>query len=195
VPLLGQALPLIGHFQIRNRGTVGGSIAHADPASELPAIALALDAQLEVANTSGTRTIPASTFFEGTWTTSLRGDEVLAAVRFPVWSGTCGFAVEEVARRHGDFAIAGAAVGVELSGGAVTRAAIALFGMGATPVRVEEAEKAVTDGQSPAEVGKAAVQGLEPPDDIHASGEYRRQVGAVLVERALQRAMKEAGRV
>ena len=107
VPLLAEALPLIGHFQIRNRGTVGGSIAHADPASELPAVALALDAELEVAGANGTRRVPAADFFLGTWTTSIGEDEILSAVHFPVWQGRTGFAVEEVARRSGDFALAG----------------------------------------------------------------------------------------
>src|SRR4051812_198129 len=93
VPLLAEAIPLIGHFQIRNRGTVGGSIAHADPASELPAVALALDAELEIAGTRGTRRVPAADFFLGTWTTSIGEDEILRAVHFPVWSGKAGFAV------------------------------------------------------------------------------------------------------
>src|SRR6202171_6378804 len=91
VPLLARAVPLIGHFQIRNRGTIGGSIAHADPASELPAVALALDAQIEIAAATGGRTVPASEFFVGTWTTSLEPDELLAAIQFPIWDGRCGF--------------------------------------------------------------------------------------------------------
>src|SRR5205823_7277606 len=107
VPLLAKATPLIGHFQIRSRGTVGGSIAHADPAAEYPAVALALDAELEVAGPAGRRTIPAAEFFLGTWMTTIGADEILVAARFPVWGAASGFAVEEVARRHGDFAIAG----------------------------------------------------------------------------------------
>ena len=127
VPLLAQAIPLIGHFQIRNRGTVGGSIAHADPASELPAVALALDAELEIAGASGTRTVPASEFFLGTWTTSVGEDEILSAVHFPVWSGNTGFAVEEVARRSGDFALTGVVAAVEVdASGAVSRAGLSL---------------------------------------------------------------------
>src|SRR5205823_2126867 len=125
VPLLAEAIPLIGHFQIRNRGTIGGSIAHADPASELPAVALALDAELEVAGPAGVRRIPAAEFFVGTWTTSMGEDEILGAVHFPVWSGRAGFAVEEVARRAGDFALAGVVAAVELNdAGAVQRSAI-----------------------------------------------------------------------
>ena len=106
--------PFIGHFQIRNRGTIGGSIAHADPAAEYPAVALALDAELEAQSPTGRRTIPASGFFHGTWSTDLADDEVLVGVGFPVWEGRCGYAVEELARRHGDFALAGAVVAVQL---------------------------------------------------------------------------------
>ena len=114
VPLLARATPLIGHFQIRNRGTIGGSLAHADPAAEYPAVALALDAELETLSPRGRRVVPAADFFTGLWTTALDDDEMLTGVAFPVWPGRCGFAIEEFARRHGDFAIAGAAVAVEL---------------------------------------------------------------------------------
>ena len=108
VPLLARATPLIGHFQIRSRGTLGGSIAHADPAAEYPAVALALDASMEVVSPKGRRTIAARDFFDGLWSTSMEPDELLVGVSFPIWSGRSGFAVEEFARRHGDFAIAGA---------------------------------------------------------------------------------------
>jgi aerobic carbon-monoxide dehydrogenase medium subunit len=197
VPLLTHALPLIGHFQIRNRGTVGGSIAHADPAAELPAVALALDAELEIAGSSGTRTQSASEFFTGTWMTTLEPDELLARVRFPVWSGRAGFAVDEVARRMGDFALVGAACGVELGdGNKVDRAAIALFGMGSTPLRATAAETALQGGEGTpealAEVGQLAVADLDPPEDIHASTSYRRRVGAHVVARALTSALENA---
>ncbi len=137
VALLAAATPLIGHFQIRNRGTLGGSIAHADPAAEYPAVALALDAELDIAGPAGARTVPAAEFFVGTWETALADDEVLVAVRFPVWGDGSGFSVEEVARRHGDFAIAGCACGVQVGDGRISRAAIALFGVAGTPVRAE----------------------------------------------------------
>jgi carbon-monoxide dehydrogenase medium subunit len=197
VPLLTHALPLIGHFQIRNRGTVGGSIAHADPAAELPAVALALDAELEIAGSSGTRTQPASEFFTGTWMTTLEPDELLARVHFPVWSGRAGFAVDEVARRMGDFALVGAACGVELGdGNKIDRAAIALFGMGSTPLRASAAEAALQGGEGTpdelAEVGQLAVADLDPPEDIHASTSYRRRVGAHVVARALTSALENA---
>ncbi len=192
VPLVAKALPLIGHFQIRNRGTVGGSVAHADPASELPAVALALDATIEATGADGTRRIPASEFFVSTWETSLADGEILSAVEFPEWEGSSGFAVEELARRHGDFALAGTAVGVQLEGATVVRAAIAMFGVGGTPVRCADAEAAWMSGADPAEVGRVAANGISPSGDVHASGAYRQQVAAVIVRRAVQAAMKEA---
>jgi len=199
VPLLGLAAPLIGHFQIRNRGTVGGSIAHADPAGELPTVALALDAELDVASTAGTRTVAASELFLGTWETTLAPEELLTRVRFPVWRGRCGFAVDEVARRYGDFALAGVACGVELDAhGTVVRAAIALLGLGSMPSRAGAAEAAIV-GHAPSadelsEIGRLAMADLEPPTDIHASGEYRRAVGAHVVTRGLGTALERATR-
>ncbi len=195
VPMMAKALPHIGHFQIRNRGTVGGSIAHADPASELPAVALALDATLEAAGPGGERQIAAADFFEGTWQTALAEDEILTAVRFPVWGAASGFAVEEVARRHGDFAICGAVCGVELDGDAIVRAAIGLFGVGPTPVRSTLAEQALIAGGAGsdlADIARQAADPLDPSDDIHASGAYRKQIAAVVVRRALTKAIEEA---
>jgi carbon-monoxide dehydrogenase medium subunit len=199
VPLLAEAIPLIGHFQIRNRGTVGGSIAHADPASELPAVALALDAELELAGPNGTRRVPAAEFFVGTWTTTIGEDEILSAVHFPVWPGRAGFAVEEIARRSGDFALAGVVTGVELNdAGAVERSAISFLGMAPTPVRARSAEAALNgstpNGPELAEIGRIAVGDTEPTADVHASAEYRHHVGAHLVERALDRALGAARR-
>ncbi|HEV2310638.1 MAG TPA: xanthine dehydrogenase family protein subunit M, partial [Acidimicrobiia bacterium] len=199
VSLLAQAAPLIGHFQIRNRGTVGGSVAHADPASELPAVALALDAELQVAGPSGPRVVPAAEFFVGNWTTVLEPDELLTGISFPVWEGRCGSAVEEVARRHGDFALTGTACAVCLDAAdRIERCAIALFGMGSTPVRAPEAEAALIgragDASELSEAAQLAVQGLDPPDDVHASARYRRSVGAHVVRRGLTRALEGARR-
>ncbi len=197
VPLVAKALPMIGHFQIRNRGTIGGSIAHADPASELPAVVLALDAELEAARSGSSRRIPAADFFDGTWTTALEPEELLTAIHFPVWEGRCGFVVDEIARRSGDFALAGVVCAVELNdAGAVSRSAIGLFGMGATPVRALDAEAAL-NGTTPtapelAEVARIAAAGCAPSDDVHASAEYRTHVGAHLVQRALDRALGDA---
>jgi aerobic carbon-monoxide dehydrogenase medium subunit len=196
VPLLAKATPLIGHFQIRNRGTLGGSLAHADPAAEYPAVALALDAEIEARGPAGARTIAAADFFAGTWTTVLEPEEVLTAVRFPAWGPGSGFAVEEMARRHGDFALAGTVCGVQVSDGAIARAAIALLGMDSKPRRAEAAEAALV-GVGAAEVdaeevGRLAVHGLEPPDDLHASAGLRLRAAAALTARALTRAIEEA---
>jgi carbon-monoxide dehydrogenase medium subunit len=198
VPLLARATPFIGHFQIRNRGTVGGSIAHADPAAEYPAVALALDAELDAVSPRGRRTIPSSGFFQGTWSTDLADDELLVGVGFPVWEGRTGSAVEELARRHGDFALAGAVVAVEVDdAGTVTRCGIGLLGLGSTPERATEAESAAVGATAAdvdaAELARLAMAGLRAvPSDLHASADYRVRVGATLVERAWTRARREA---
>jgi carbon-monoxide dehydrogenase medium subunit len=199
VPLLARATPLIGHFQIRNRGTVGGSIAHSDPAAEYPAVALALDAEMEALSIRGRRQIRAADFFTGFWSTDLQPDELLVSIRFPVWTGRCGFGVHEFARRHGDFAIAGAMVAVELvSDDRIGRCAISLVGLGATPLRATAAEHALLEQSaavSPDEVGRLAVsQVSEAPSDLHGSAEYRTRVGAAMVTRAWIEAIGEATR-
>jgi carbon-monoxide dehydrogenase medium subunit len=187
VPLLALATPLIGHFQIRNRGTVGGSLAHADPASEYPAVAVALGAELELARRGGARRrVGAENFFVGTWTTAAEPDELLVAARFPVWPKRSGFAIEELARRHGDFALAGVACAVTAG-----RAGIALFGVGSTPVRARAAEEALVGGAAPVDVAQAAVAGLEPPADVHASSTTRLRISRHLVERAVIRAQED----
>ena len=194
VPLLAGATPFVGHAQIRNRGTVGGAIAHADPAAEYPAVAVALDAVMEVAGPGGTREVPAGSFFEGTWATALAPDELLTAVRFPVWDGCQGVGVEEIARRQGDFALVGVvcALGWSGTGDRANRAALALFGVGATPMRATAAEQLLVQGAGPIEVAAAAVESVHPLDDLHASGAYRRKVAGVLVRRAVQRASEAA---
>ena len=197
VPLLARATPFVGHFQIRNRGTVGGSVAHADPAAEYPTIALTLDAEVEVASSRGRRTVPARDLFTGFWTTALDADELLVGLRFPVWAGRCGFGVREFARRFGDFAIAGAAVAVQLDDDdRIQRCAIGLLGLGSTPRRATTAEVAAL-GQRPDlgvdELGALAVADLdEVSSDIHGSASYRKRVGAAMVGRALTDAMTEA---
>jgi carbon-monoxide dehydrogenase medium subunit len=198
VPLLALATPLIGHFQIRNRGTLGGSIAHADPAAEYPAVALALDAEMEALSSRGRRRIPAPDFFRGFWSTALADDELLLNVRFPVWTGRCGFAIREFARRHGDFAIAGAVVGVGLDADQrVSRCAIALFGLGPTPLRAASAEASAMGNEGRGrgeELGRLAVSDLaEVPSDLHGSAEYRRRVGRAMVARAWDDAVGMAG--
>lgn len=198
VPLLARATPLIGHFQIRNRGTIGGSLAHADPAAEYPAVALTLDAELEAVSPTGRRTIPAADFFTGLWTTDLAADEVLTGITFPRWHNRSGFAVEEFTRRHGDFALAGATVAVELDDDdKVRRCGIGLFGLGPAPERARAVEAAVTGRDvtdiAAHDVGRNAMAGLESvPSDLHGPADYRKRVGAAMVARAWQRAMEEA---
>jgi aerobic carbon-monoxide dehydrogenase medium subunit len=204
VPLLARATPLIGHFQIRNRGTIGGSLAHADAAAEYPAVSLALGAVLETLSPRGQRTIPATEFFTGIWSTALAADELLTAITFPVWRGPRGFAIEEFARRPGDFAVAGAAVAVELSddGSRIRRCGIGLFGLGPTPLRATAAEAALagaplagasTSGGLAAQIGQTAVADLESvPSDVHGSASYRKRVGAAMVAAAVERAIGEA---
>ena len=194
VPLLARATPLIGHFQIRNRGTIGGSIAHADPAAEYPAVALALGAEVDVRSASGQRTIAAADLFEGMWSTTLEPAELITAIELPTPAAGEGSAIEEVARRHGDFAIAGAAVRVAVDAtGSVTSASVALFGVASAPLVAEAAGQALLAGETDlAEVGRAATASLELLDDVHASAAYRRAAGAVVVERALGRALEEA---
>uniref|UniRef100_A0A5Q5CMY5 Carbon-monoxide dehydrogenase (Acceptor) n=1 Tax=Mycobacterium sp. (strain JLS) TaxID=164757 RepID=A0A5Q5CMY5_MYCSJ len=197
VPLLTLATPHIGHFQIRTRGTLGGAIAHADPAAEYAAVALALDAQIEAVSSRGRRDIPAADLFTGLWETSLAADEILTAVRFPVWSGRCGFAVEEFARRHGDFAIAGATVALELDGDdRVTRCAIGLLGLGSTPLRGVDGEQAVVGTRvsdiSTDEIGRLTLAAVtDVPADLQGSASYRRRVGAAMVSRALASAVAQ----
>ncbi|MHC9294372.1 FAD binding domain-containing protein [Mycobacterium sp. LTG2003] len=198
VPLLSLATPHIGHFQIRTRGTLGGAIAHADPAAEYAAVALALDATIEATSPRGKREIGAAEFFTGLWETSLAPDEILTAVRFPAWSGRCGFGVQEFARRHGDFAIAGAVVGIQLDDdNRVSRCGIGLLGLGSTPKRATPAEAAVTGtpiGNLTAEqIGELAMSELtDIPADLQGSASYRTRVGAAMVARAWTQASVEA---
>lgn len=193
VPLLARATAHIGHFQIRSRGTIGGSLAHADAAAEYPAVALTLDATLEALSPRGMRIIPASEFFTGMWSTALAEDEILTGVSFPVRKPGEGFAIEEFARRRGDFALAGAAVSVTASSDGVSRCAIGLFGIGPCALRATEAEQAVASGASVEEVGAIATRDLDSvPADLHGSADYRKHLGAVLVARALTKALQEA---
>lgn len=198
VPLLTLSTPHIGHFQIRTRGTLGGAIAHADPAAEYAAVAVTLDALMEAVSPRGNRQIPAAEFFTGLWETSLASDEILTAVAFPVWSGRCGFSVQEFARRHGDFAIAGATVAVELDDrDMVSRCGIGLLGLGSRPERGMPAEDAVVGRHvtdvTAEELGRLAMSGLrDVPADLQGSASYRTRVGAAMVARAWTEATMEA---
>ena len=196
VPLLAAALPLIGHEAIRSRGTIGGSLAHADPAAELPAVARALDAEFVVRGRAGERVVPAADWFEGYLATSRRPDEILAEIRFPAAGPGTGVAFLEVARRHGDFAIVGLAVSLTLADGVISDARLAFAGVSDVPVRAAEAEDLLV-GERPsaelfAEAARVATAALDPPADLNGSPEYRKQIAATLVRRGLQAAADNA---
>lgn len=194
-PVLAEAIRYIGHVAIRHRGTIGGSLVHADPAAELPAVALALDAKFEMARRGTDRVIPAEEFFIDFLTTALGPDEILRQVVFPVLRPSAGYAVEEIARRHGDFAIAGVVAIVDLDDTAkIAEARIALFGVAPVPVRAREAERSLI-GEEPVDSalhGAASLleEVLDPPGDIRASSAYRKHAAAILTARALKKAVQ-----
>jgi carbon-monoxide dehydrogenase medium subunit len=190
IPLLAAALPLIGHAAIRSRGTLGGSLAHADPAAELPAVARALDAEFVVRSESGERVIPAEEWFEGYLTTSRRPDEILVEVRFPVAEPGTGVAFQEVARRHGDFAMVGLAASLTLSGGTITDARLAFSGVADVPVRATETERFLIGQRPSAELFAEAAR--RSAAALHGSSDYRKKVAAALVRRGLQAAADNA---
>lgn len=197
-PLLYEGTRFIAHPQIRNRGTIGGSLAHADPAAVYPAVAVALDAELKAVGPAGERTIGAADFFVSYLTTVLEPEEMLTEVRVPALAERTGWSFMEVSRRHGDFALAGTASTLTIDkGGQCTGARIVLFGVGATPIRAEKAEQVLV-GQKPGEklleeAGKKANDDIEDPlSDIHASADYRRHLAQVLTRRGLAAALERA---
>ncbi len=195
-PLLGAALRFIGHSAIRSRGTVGGSLAHADPAAELPAVALALQAELVAQSKGrGERTIAALDFFLGPYTTALASDEILTEIRIPSSSG--GFSFQEVARRHGDFALVGVAATVELERGRIKGCRVALTGVSDRPVPGSGTELGMVGEEPTPKLFRAVAQQLaavvRPPSDLHGTAGYRRQLVSVLVPRALEEASARAG--
>ncbi|MEW6476746.1 MAG: xanthine dehydrogenase family protein subunit M [Actinomycetota bacterium] len=197
-PLVAAAMPHIGHRAIRNRGTVCGSLAHADPAAELPAVALATEAELLARSSTGERTIPAAEFFLGYLTSALDETEILTAIRFPPWPDRTGWSVQEISRRHGDYALVGLAALLGLGDdGRIQRAALSFFGAGATPVRVRDAE-AVLIGEPPdpsafAEAADVVTKTIDPPGDNHATAAYRAHVAGVLTRRCLAEAATRTG--
>jgi aerobic carbon-monoxide dehydrogenase medium subunit len=198
VPLLAAALPLIGHEAIRSRGTVGGSLAHADPAAELPAVARALNAEFVVQGPDGERVVPAAEWFEGYLTTSRGPDELLTEVRFLAARPGTGTSFQEVARRHGDFAMVGLATSVTLNSGTITDARLVFAGVSDVPARATAAEE-LLEGERPtaelfAEAARVAAAGIDPPSDLHGSAEYRKKVAAALVRRGLREAVGNAMR-
>jgi CO/xanthine dehydrogenase FAD-binding subunit len=199
-PLLHEAMPWVAHPQIRNRGTVGGSLAHADPAAELPAVMAALDARFLLQSRTGSRTVPAPAFFTGLLTTDVRAGELLTEVQVPPAPAGSGTAFMELARRHGDFALVGVAVQMSLDqGGTCTSARIALLSVGDGPVPAAGAMASLM-GHVPSasrieEAARmAAEMDIDPPADMHASAGYRRHLARVLVRRALTLAVARATR-
>jgi aerobic carbon-monoxide dehydrogenase medium subunit len=196
-PLMAEALRHVGHRQTRNRGTIGGSLAHADPAAELPAVCAAYDAVVHIASVRGLRAVPFRQFGAGFMATALAPDEMIAAVDLPLWPQNSGHGFHEFARRQGDFALAGAAALLDVdAAGTVRRAALAVFGVAAQPLRLDAAEATLTG--KPLDVtaiqsAAAAAWLIEPISDIHASGEYRRHLAQVLSARALTDAARRAG--
>lgn len=192
-PLLRDALRLVGHAQIRNRGTLGGSIAHADPAAELTAILSALDGEVTARSARGTRTIAAADLFVTYLTTALDPRELIVEIRIPALSPGAGWSWMEIARRHGDFALAGVGVVLAIRRGTIAEARIALTGVGPTPVRAGAAERLLV-GHAPSdplwtEAAEAVRAAVTPDGDIHASAEYRKHVAGVLTQRALREAL------
>lgn len=197
-PLLSAAVEWIGHPQIRNRGTIGGSLAHADPAAELPALAIVFDATFTIVDAHGTRrTLKANDFFVTYLTTALGPDDLLSEIYFPVLPADTGWSFVEVARRHGDFALVGVAATVTLdSAHTCSDVRIALVGVAPTPVRALSAEQALLhqkpDEQTIAAAASEVVKGIDPPGDVHASAAYRKYVATTLVRRALTEAVHRA---
>jgi carbon-monoxide dehydrogenase medium subunit len=200
VPLLSEALPFIGHVATRNRGTIGGSMAHADASAELPAVAMVTNAEIVVRSSRGERTLPADDFFVGHFTSALADDECLTEVLMPRSPAGAGWSFQEVARRHGDFALVGVGAMVALDrSGAIGEARIGLFGVGARAVRARAAEAAVV-AALPAPgtfdaAAEAAVADLEPASDVHGSAAFRRHLAGVTVRAALTTAAGRASRV
>ena len=195
-PVLASAMTHVAHLAIRNRGTIGGSLCHADPAAELPTIIVLLDARITVARAGDTRVIEAADFFDAALTSSLEDDEIVTQIELPALPAGTGWGFHEFARRSGDFGLAGAAATVTRSGDTVDQVRIALLGVGETPFRASEAE-ALLAGRSidPDAIGAAVDvvrESVEPNDDLHASADYRRHLAGVLVERALSDAWGRA---
>lgn len=199
-PLVSAAMPFVAHAAIRTRGTIGGSLAHADPAAELPAVMLALNATMTLTSSRGTRQIPAGEFFTGLFATALEAGELLTEIQVPRLPPRSGVAFQEFSRRHGDFALAGAAAVVACDeSGRCTTARVALLSVGDRPVMPAAVEQTL-HGQAPSdqairEAAAAVAAELDPPGDIHASSRYRRHLAKVLSRRVLERAFHAATNV
>jgi carbon-monoxide dehydrogenase medium subunit len=189
-PLIAKALPFIGHPAIRNRGTIGGSIAFGDPAAELPACFVALDGEAVIAGPSGTRVVKADAFYIGLFESALTPRDVLTAIRIPAATSETRTAFAELARRHGDYAMVGLAASARAAGKALSDVRLVFFGVGTTPVRARTAEAALAAGDVDA-AAKAVATDLDPSDDVQASSAVKRQLASVLVQRVARQLMGE----
>lgn len=196
-PMIREAMSVIGHVAIRNRGTVGGSCAHSDPAAEWPALALALDAEIDVRGSNGTRTVPAADFFVSFFTTALEPEEIVTEVRLKLPPAGTGTAFMELARRHGDFGIVGVAAVVSRADSDISEARVSLMGVGSVPIRPAEVEEVLrgSDGGDAAleAVADAVDRAIDPTGDIHGSEEFRRNAAKVMTKRAIRSAYERAG--
>jgi CO/xanthine dehydrogenase FAD-binding subunit len=196
-PVLAAALPFIGHCQIRNRGTIGGSLVHSDPAAELPAVSVALEAEFVVQSAQDQRVVAAEDFFVTYLTTAIEPNEILTEIRLPAWPTAWGWGIQEVCRRAGDFALVGAVSLLQVNPDNVCQAVrLALFGVDGTPVRVRRAEDALmgqrVDDPALREVEQIVAAELDPESDLHASAAYRKEVGGVMARRTLAQALDRA---
>jgi len=192
-PLLLEAITHVAHYQIRNRGTVGGSIAHADPAAEMPGIAMTCEAEIVVLGAGGTRTIKAQDFFQGALTTALKADEIIVEIRLPFWPVARRWGFQEFARRRGDFALAAAAVFYDIdAGGKATNAHVGVIGVADRPLRLPTVEAVINgtaiDDATIAKADAATSSAVNPDGDIHGSAAYRKSLAGTMVERALKTA-------
>jgi aerobic carbon-monoxide dehydrogenase medium subunit len=191
-PLLVEAVAHVAHYQIRNRGTVGGSIAHADPAAEMPGIVVTCEARIAVVGKAGTRVLDAANFFQGPLMTALKPDEIITEIRLPAWPAKRRFGFQEFARRRGDFALAAAILFYDEEGGKARNAHVGAIGVADRPLRLPAVEQVLNgntiDDAIIAKAEAAASASVEPADDIHASGAYRKALIGVMVERALKSA-------
>jgi carbon-monoxide dehydrogenase medium subunit len=200
-PLISETMPWVPHRAIRTQGTVLGSIAHADPAAEMPAVVLATGATLTATSTRGSREIAAEHFFQGYLDTALEADEILTGVTFPAWPANAAGSLTEVARRHGDYALVGLAIRIEVTNlegrDVVTDAALAFFGAASTAIRVPVAEEMLVDSPLTSDTFDAVAQivasELEPPKDIHGTTAYRKHLAGVITRRGLQSAAAKIG--
>jgi aerobic carbon-monoxide dehydrogenase medium subunit len=198
-PLLAAAIKHVAHYQVRNRGTVGGSLAHADPAAEMPAIAVTCDAKLDIVGPDGSRTVPADSFFIGPLLTALGPSDMIVAVRLPVWRPCRRHGLAEFARRKGDFALAGVALFYDLDAdGRMEHPHVGAFGVADTPLRLPEVES-VLAGKTPdqavfAHAVETCRASVDPPGDIHADSDYRRALLGTMLEQALLQAERQSPR-